>query len=299
MAVAGFWLLVPLAAQAGPPASLHQVTALRFSMNDAEDADENEAAVDDRFRLFNDVDFTFIPGVWAPRMDGDIALGPSPASRPIDIDSGFDLRDLEPTFLGELEITKHEIFTLIFTGFSFSTEGSGTFQTDAAFGPINFTPGDPYTSDFELNSFSGELTLGVFRPFKDLADGVVDLRLSPMFAARYIDAEINVVSGGTTATGAGEWLAPLVGLRTEIELFPKHEILFIKSLKLDAAAALGPGIGGDGGFIYQVRAGISAQITDNFGATFGYRLIDMDLEDGPFTLDTQLAGLFLGGIIRF
>jgi opacity protein-like surface antigen len=273
--------------------ALGEQAKLEFSMS------ETEAPGSDRFQLFQDIDITFLPGVWLPRMRGHITLGPSPAATPINIETGLDLRDMQATFLGELEISKFETFTLTFTGFNFTADGSGTFPFPGVFGAVTLAPGAAYTSDFELTSYSAELAVGVWRPFSALRGGPIDFSLSPMFAARYIDADISVMSGGATATAGGEWIAPLVGVRVEVNLYPNREIFLISGLKLDAAGALGPAIGGDGGFMYQVRAGITASITDNIGATFGYRLIDLDVEDGPLTLDTQLAGLFLGGWIRF
>lgn len=291
--VALVMLALSSAAFAQPPVSLRDLAPLNFSMTAAA-ASDNES-----FQLFEGVDITFIPGVWMPRMRGHMTLGPSPAASPIDIERGFDLRDLEPTFLGELAITKHEKFSLLFTGFSFSTEGRGMFPFGGVFGDLTFAPGDSYATDFELTSFSGEIGIGVFRPFEALEGRPVDLRVSPIFVARYFDVDMSVTSGGATAKAEGEWLAPLAGLHVEVEFMPNRDIFLISGLTLEASLALGPALGGDGGFMYQVRAGVLVNVTENFGATFGYRLIDMDFDDDDFTLDTQLAGLFVGGVIRF
>ena len=285
-------LLAGVSTAHGEESTLPEQARLEFSMSDTE-------GESDRFQLFQDIDITFMPGAWLTRMRGHITLGPSPAAAPVNIETGLDLRDMQATFLGELEISKFETFTLTFTGFNFTVDGSGTFPFSGMFGPITLVPGAAYTSDFELTSYSAELSVGVWRPLRALRGRPIDFSLSPLFAARFIDADMSVVSGAVTATAGGEWLVPLVGVRAEVTLYPNREIFLISGLKLDAAGALGPAIGGDGGFVYQVRAGITASITENIGATFGYRLIDMDIEDGPLTLDTQLAGLFLGGWIRF
>jgi len=273
-------------------ATLRDQARLDFSM--AETMDEPEP-----FRLFEGVDITFTPGVWLMRMRGQISLGPSPSARLINVETELDLRDLQPTFLGELEIRKHEVFSLLFTGFDFSSSGSGTFPLAGTFGPLTLTPGETYTSEFSLSSFSAELGVGMFRPFSALEDSPLDFKLTPMFVARYLDADITVMSGATTATGGGEWMATLLGLRLEADIVPRSRLFLIHSFKIDASLALGPVLGGDGGFMYQVRAGFSTYFTENIAFTFGYRLLDLDVEDGPLKIDTPIAGLFIGGAIRF
>jgi hypothetical protein len=252
-------------------------------------------------RLFPQLEFTFTAGVWLPRLSGSIALGPAPGAdgEHIDVKDQFDLRELEPTFLGELEIRKAEIFSVLFSGFDFSTSGSGLFPDTATFGSIALTPGTPYTGEFEMTSFSAELSIGFFRPFKGLANTPVDLKVSPLFVARWVDADVSITSAATTASAGSEWLGAMAGLRVEVDLYPDSDIFLISGLKLDASFALGPALGGDNGFMWQVRAGLTASFTPNIAFTFGYRLLTIDVDDGPLTFDNTLAGLFIGGSLRF
>lgn len=249
-------------------------------------------------RLFPQIEFTLTAGVWLTRVGGDAALGTGNASVTLE-EEGFDLRDLEATFLGELEVRKADMWSVMFTGFEFSTSGGGVFDGNAAFGDITLTPGTPFTGAFELTSYSAEVSIGVFRPFAHLAGRPIDLSLSPMFVARWVDADIAITAGGTTASDGGEWLGALAGIRFQIELHPDSELFLISGTRFDASFALGPALGSDGGLIWQVRAGVAVPITPNIAFNFGYRLVDLSVENGPLELETQLAGLFIGGSIEF
>lgn len=264
------------------------------------DLNLNEAMADEEpFRLFPTLDITFIAGVWLPRLGGEVSLGPAVGSGPINIEGDIGFRDLEPTFRGELEISKVNTFELLFSGFDFSTEANDVFAGNAIFGDITLTPGTPYTGHFDISSFAAEIAVGVFQPFRDLLDTPIEFRVSPLFVARWTDIDVDVTAGATTSGGGGEFLGAMAGVRFEVDLYPKSEIFLISGLNLEASLAMGPALGGDGGFMWQVRAGLTAALTDNLHFTFGYRLLHLDVENGPFKYDGSLAGLFIGGSVTF
>ena len=44
---------------------------------------------------------------------------------------------------------------------------------------------------------------------------------------------------------------------------------------------------------------MTASITKNFGLMIGYRLVELDVEDGDYKLDGGLQGLFFAGSLQF
>jgi len=267
-------LIAPLAAQGAPP---------------AEDSS---------------LEFTFTPGVYVTRLAGTSRLGPSPAARSLTLEDAFNLDATETPFNLEVGMVKNGLWELDFSGFDFSTENSGAFAGHEQFGSLSLNPGDRFNAEFDLTSFAAEFTywpwaayrIGEMRPGGECH---VTLHAGPSAGVRYFNIEQSVeVPTVGRDSGKGEWLVPFAGLQFEMRYEPPSAPL-IHALEIDAAFGVGPALGGDGGFMAQLRAGITLYFTPNFGAGFGYRLVQLDAENGDFEVDASLQGLVFHAIVRF
>jgi len=255
------------------------------------------------------LEVTLLPGVWLPRMVGTTALG----GNPIRVNDEFDLNANEATPNVELTIRKDEIWDLWFGAFGFSTDVSAAFHgSTQTFGSLVLNDGDPYTASLDMTSVAIDLSVAVWRPYADghsrsmggrnrTWDGhyIADLRFSPQFGMRYIDVDQSVTTAGGTEDTGGEWLAVYAGLMLELNWRPQERIPGLALFQMQGSFAAGPALGGDGGVMWQVRAGLTVQMTEMFGVMFGYRLVELNADNGPYTINGGLQGLFLAGSLRF
>lgn len=245
-------------------------------------------------------------GAWLARLGGDVRLR-NGSGEAFNLTDDLDLRDLEATFNAELNIRKHDYFDLHLSGFSFSTDQSGTMPRSAVYGDLQFGAGDAYRTSFEMTSVNMEVRFPVYRPFNNSdqkfnKDGRrrVRFRFGPLVGARYIDVEQAVEQVGIGRENAGgEWLGIHGGAHFELMFRPDGDFRWIDRLVLEAAASAGPLMGGDGGVFWQVQSTFRAYITENFGVHVGYRLVDMNAKNDGYRLEGGLQGLFVGGTVSF
>jgi len=255
------------------------------------------------------LEVSLLAGVWLPRMVGSVALG----GGEIQVNDEFELNKKEATLNLELTVRKQDTWELWFGGFDFSSSTAGPFRGDGqSFGSLVLNNGDQYASDFEMTSVATDLSITVWRPF---ADGhsreqgagnrtwngryVADLRFCPQFGMRYIDVDQTVTTAGGTERAGGEWLAVYAGLLMEMDYRPRERTPWLALLRIQGSFAAGPALGGDGGSMWQVRAGVTVQFTETLGLMFGYRLVGLNVDNGAYTLDGGLQGLFVAGSLKF
>jgi hypothetical protein len=251
----------------------------------------------------SDWTFRFTPGAWLPRVVGDVTLGPGGTQ--LDLQDDLDLDDMDANFTGAFTMGRGD-FQLRFDAFDFSTDGTTTFAGDATFGPLTLAPGDAINSSFDMTSVGLELGYWAWRPCRCgelMSNGQpsnVDLFFGPSVGIRYIDVDQSVLQNGVNNVDTGgEWAAITGGIMLSL-VYDVHEIWpLIRTFEIGAAANVGPAIGGDGGFVYGIRAGISLFFTQNIGFTFGYQISGVNVEDGEYELIAAPQGLFIGGTITF
>ena len=255
-------------------------------------------------------EFTLLPGVWFPRLDGESGLAPGGK---IDLSSQLLLDDSEPTFNAELAIRRGDVWEVILGGFGFSTDSSGRFSGSATFGSLTLDPGDPFRASFDITSVSAELGVSLWRPFtrdeQRIAEldnrnwegkYIADLRITPTFGMRYVDVEQSVsLADGSRQVAGGEWAGVLVGVQITLDYRPQEHIPLVTMLRMQVSAAVGPALGGDGGYMAQVRGGLTLQFTEQLGLMFGYRLLELNVDNDDYTLEGGLQGLFVAGSLRF
>jgi len=263
-------------------------------------------------------EISITPGVWLPRLGGEIELGSTSAARAIDFEDELDLNDLEPTFKGELTFRSapaDDGWSVMVSGFSFDTQSSGRFEagTPRDFGSLTLHPNDPYDASFEFESFSGEFGFMAI-PLVNSQDRrhgpnepafhepTTILRLTPHVGARYIHVRQKITRTGAMPSSESEsaqWLAGFGGATVTLQFDPPPNIPLIERVKLSGTYALGPALQGGNGFIWQVRGEIGLQFTPNASLVLGYRLVEMDLDDDDFEIDGGLQGMFFAGRLMF
>ncbi|MCH8151851.1 MAG: hypothetical protein IH830_05710 [Planctomycetes bacterium] len=263
-------------------------------------------------RRESSLEITILPGAWIPRLDGESSFG-SAGAGDIHLSRQLALNSSEPTVNVELTIRKREVWEVHFSGFDFSTESANRFVGSATFGGLVLADGDPFRASFDMTSFSVGMSIVEFRPFADDRQGpanldnrtwegryIADLRISPQFGMRYIDISQSVIlPDGSSETAGGEWVAVYGGLQFLLDYRPEQRSPFLHLLRMQASLAVGPALGGDGGIMWQVGAGVTVQITETLGVMIGYRLLELDVENDDYTLQGGLQGLFLTGSVRF
>lgn len=253
------------------------------------------------------LDFSLTPGLWLPRLKGDASFGAAGGAALINLDEMLELDDSEPIFGGELTMRIDDFWQVRLSGFDFSADSIGTFALYREFGDVTLWPGDRYRASVNLTSAALEVGADLFAVVGSAAPNrpsrEVDLRFTPRLGLRYagVDQSLQRI-GGNREDLSGDWLAIYGGMEMRLRYEPDGGLLDIplaRALLLEAGAGIGPALGGDGGSMWQIRAGATIEFTSNVGVMFGYRLVELDVEDGDWKFDAGLQGLFLAATIRF
>jgi opacity protein-like surface antigen len=245
--------------------------------------------------LLPGVTTTVTAGAWIPRLGGNSSLG----GGTISVEDQLDLDDAEATLNLEVAFRKANGWQLQIGGFDFSTDTSGEFIGDGTFGSLHLTDGTPYWSGVDITSLSLDLSYDLGLTGTRPGDPA-HLRIAPEFGLRFIDVKqrLSIIGGGSEREKAA-WLSPYAGLGAELRFLTRGEVPLLDSFQIEVSGAIGPAIGGDGGYIWQVRGGVRAYFTPNIAGYLGYRLVELDTEDDDFEFDAGLQGLFIGASIRF
>jgi hypothetical protein len=243
-------------------------------------------------------------GAWFPRLRGNVALGPGAGS--IDLKNQLSLDNSEVAIRGEVLARIHDRWQLRFTYSDFETDQRGTFSGVAEFGSLSLVDGDAFNSSVDLTAYALEFGYD-FKHAIDEAPGVTfsrnHLYFTPVVGAAFTDVDHRVEQIGIGVEDrGGEWFWIYGGLEMNVRIEPETGVFslpFAKSLTIGAGATAGIPIDSDLGLIWQIRAGATIEILDNIGIEAGYRLLELDGEDGDYQFDAGLQGLFVGGVIRF
>ena len=248
--------------------------------------------------------FELTPGVWFARLGGDVKLGPSGQAGSIQLKAQLDLRDSKAVFQPDLTVRKEDRWHLRASGFKFSTDAAGAFEGRSDFGSLSLANGDRYRASVDMWSLAAEWGAELVRPIKwsgnEQANRGTKLSFSPKVGVRHVDVDqdLEMPGVGRVDTG-GEWTAVYGGLEMRLRWQEPDALPIGHAFELEAGGGIGPAFGGDGGFVWQVRVNATLEITPNVGVTFGYRLVELQVEDGEYEFNAGLQGLFAGAAIRF
>lgn len=249
------------------------------------------------------IEFTFKPGVWLTRINGESTLGP--VGTTLILEDDLNLDNHEAAFGAELAILKNDIWQIGISGFQFSTESEGAYVGTAQFGDLTINNGDAFAADFELTSIAADFGFWLCEPFtigtqNDGRYSRLGMRIGPVIGVRHVDLDQSITIEGVGGQSAdGEWLAPVAGVRLQMEYDTPDGFPIFDSILIDAAGVLGPALGGDGGTITHFHAGMTGFITRHIGIGMEYRLLHLDVEDDDFVFDGGLQGLFFFASLRF
>jgi len=220
--------------------------------------------------------FRFTPYLWFAGLKGDVATIPGAPSAPIDISPSDALNDTE---------------TGVMLLFDAKRRGRGVFAdfiyTDVR-SDEELLP-DPIRLTLRSVTRTTIFSLAYQHEVFNREQAVVDLLLG----ARYwkIDSALRFGGGsgllaGRKVTHDESWIDPMVGLKGRMPLGNSN-------FYIQGAAGLGGfGLGSD--LFYEFNGAIGYQWNKAIGTAVGYRLFDVDYEDGGFLYDATQQGWQLG-----
>ncbi len=250
------------------------------------------AALSAQEKQLDDWQFTITPYIWAISLNGDLTV----KGRKADVDASFldtvEAADSLFGFLAQLDARKGN-----WGAFVSPVYMKIGVDKDVGIGPLSISA--DVTTEVTILEFGG-----TYR-FVDLPSEYANRStwIEAIAGGRYtslnaeIDLKVSVASLGLTGArvseGGRDWLDPIVGARSNINLSDKF------SLRLRGDVG-GFGVGSD--FSWQA-VGLIVYDFKLFGtdaSTFaGYRSLHQDFKDGTFAWDMNLHGPILGLSIYF
>lgn len=219
--------------------------------------------------------FRVTPYIWFAGLEGDVATIPGAVSVPIDISPSDAIKDTEAglMILFEAKRDKHGVFA----DFLYTDVQSNEELIPA----IGLTLG----SVSKTTIFSLAYQYEIYRQ----DNGVIDLMVGTRFWD--INTELDFGSGiGPLANREIEhkesWIDPFVGVKG-------HLPICNSKFYIEGGAGLG-GFGVNSDLFYEVNGVIGYKWNSAISTAVGYRLFDVDYEEGGFTYDVRQAGWQIG-----
>ena len=243
--------------------------------------------------------FDFTPGVWLLRVRGNASNGPG--NQPdLRLDTQLGLTDLITAFRGEAVISKGE-WAVRLAGSTFDSSGSTTAEAVMQWGNILLSPGDDFTSTFDMSFMSGELQWELWTPLggqKLTEEEPLRLGMGPHVGISWIDIDQTLTSGLDTVSNGSAWWSIWGGANLEFEFDMKRFVSWIDSIRVQAMGGIGA-TPVDGGLMWHAGGGAQIFFTPNISASIQYRYEKYTLEDDDWNLTPNFQGLFLGATFRF
>jgi hypothetical protein len=234
-------------------------------------------------------------GVWLPRLGGTIEDG----GGEIDFETSIDLRTKKTTPMVEFSITPIEDVTMTMSFFDFSTSGTGRFVGNDVFGGMVMRDGDSWSATTKLQSVGIEASWNIWAPYTN--DDSATLSFAPVVGIRWFGVG-STLGNRTTSQDVvhkNSWIAIQGGFQMEFKWDTRETFSWADAISIEAQMLVGSMFGGDGGVMASIQAGLTIEFTPSMGGVFGYRLQELRAEDGDYTFEAGLQGLFIGGEFRF
>jgi hypothetical protein len=248
-------------------------------------------------------------GVWFPRLEGTINIGPDGT----ELDAGNDLSldDSQAIFNGEARVESGR-WEFLLGGYVINSNGNATLTGPARIGGLFAPGGTAVDSSVNVWSITSEVAYSIFTPFRNrrfawsdpvdrskgnrTSDGrrIIDLRFEALFGTRFInlEQEYDLVGIGTVGTN-NTWVSPYLGVGIEVDWNARATIGFLDRISFDVTAGWGPAFGG-GNSSLTIRVDGAFYVTRDLALTLGYRLNDFNLSRDEAAFDGGLQGLFAG-----
>lgn len=220
--------------------------------------------------------YRLTPYLWFAGLKGDVATIPGAPVAPIDISPSEALSDIEGGLMLMFDAKRGQHG--LFADFLYTD-----IQSDAELLPPPI--GLMLRSVSKTTIFSLAYEYEVFN--RDRA------HLDLILGARYWDIDSELTFGGGLGLLAGKriqhdesWVDPLLGVKGRMPIGDSR-------FYIEGGAGLGGfGIGSD--LFYELNGAIGYQWTPAIGTAIGYRMFDVDYEDGGFVYDARQQGWQLG-----
>lgn len=244
------------------------------------------------------LEFRINAGVYLPRLVGTTRLGPSPAAKTLDFRYDIDLNEKKTVPHVEVMFIKDRRWQLMFNGFEYETSRTAVFESFSDYGSLSLAPGDTYRGEFRMGSFAMELSRRQWRFYEDDED--VDFFFSPTIGLRLFDIRQVLEEPGVGREVVKEdYLNAYIGMQMDMHWRARETLRFIERLEINGGLFGGPALGAKRGYGWSVRANLSLFFTENLSFTFGYRLYELEIDDGDYELHGGMQGIFIGGTLRF
>lgn len=234
-------------------------------------------------------------GLWMPRLGGTITDG----GGAIDFETNIDLRKRESVPVLEFQVKPVENIVMSLSFFDFSVTGNGTYQGNDTYGTMTLNAGDLWSASTDMQSVGFEAAWQVWQPYQ--TGDRATLSFAPIAGLRWfgVTTRLQNVTSGQEVSHQNSWIALQGGLEMEFkwEIDGVHPI--VDSMGISSQLLVGSMFGGDGGSMASIQATLSFYFSESVAGFFGYRLQELNAEDGNYTFDAGLQGLFVGGEIRF
>ena len=168
-------------------------------------------------------------------------------------------------------------------------------------GNILLSPGDDFTSTFDMSFMSGELQWELWTPLggqKLTEEEPLRLGMGPHVGISWIDIDQTLTSGLDTVSNGSAWWSIWGGANLEFEFDMKRFVSWIDSIRVQAMGGIGA-TPVDGGLMWHAGGGAQIFFTPNISASIQYRYEKYTLEDDDWNLTPNFQGLFLGATFRF
>lgn len=237
----------------------------------------------------------FRGGVWVPRLGGTVKDGVDK----VDFESNVQLHDKESSPLIEFEIDPFDGALLKCSVFDFSTSHSGTYDGNDTFGDVAFQQGDAWRGSVDLQSIGFTASLDYITPYKTSENASISF--APVVGLRWFGVETQLANttSGTSESHQNGWVGLLCGFEVHFLWDTSGVTDFVDTVAISSEFTGGILTGDDGGSVWGVQAGIEFGFSPSFGGYFGYRLQELRAEDGAYSFDAGLQGLYVGCQIRF
>lgn len=234
-------------------------------------------------------------GVWLPRLGGTITDG----GGAVDFETNIDLRSQESIPVLEFQVEPVQNIVMSLSFFDFSTSGSGSYQGNDVYGSMTLANGDLWSASTDMQSVGFEAAWEVWQPY-DTGDAAT-LSFAPVAGLRWfgIKTQLENITAGQEVRHQNSWIALQGGLEMEFKWEMSGTNSFVDSMGISGQVLAGTLFGDDGGWMGSIQVTLSFYFSDSVAGFFGYRLHELNAEDGNYTFDAGLQGLFIGGEVRF
>ncbi|MCA8883953.1 MAG: hypothetical protein KDA50_09455 [Rhodobacteraceae bacterium] len=225
----------------------------------------------------SDWQFQITPYAWLSGLEGDVGAIPGVPSGSVDLSFGDILDDLD--FAGMVMAS--------------ARNGPWVIYLDTAYVRTSSTEklGGRVFDRVDVESETANLALSVGRAFAETPGGSVDVYVGARAWWMENRFDLHGVRGGRSKrTEDANWIDPLIGISARTQVADRW-ILF------GALEAGGFGVGSDNA--WSALAGATYQVTDRFGATFGWRHLAVDYNSNGVLFDVHQAGPVLGATFKF